>query len=201
MTGAETDRAREAAAAQRYLAHGEEVVVALRKHPSVLLPPLAVAILAMLAAAVLGFVTSPGDGSDLIDTVFGVVAVAAFLRLLWQLWQWYSDRIYITSARVFEVSGVFTRKVASMPLRRVTDMTYSRSILARLLGYGTLRLESAGQQQGLTELDHLPKPDDVYRALTSLMSTTLEEADPRRTVFHGARIEDEDTGPLPRISL
>lgn len=197
----ESDRTREAAAAHRYLAQGEEVVLALRKHPTILLAPILLAVGAMLAAAFLGFVSSPGESSDFIDTIFGIVALAAVARFVWKLAQWYVDRIYITSQRVFEVSGVFTRRVASMPLQRVTDMTYSRSIPARLLGYGTLELESAGQQQGLTELDHLPHPDDIYRTLTSLMSRALGDPDKQRMVFHGVRVEDEDTGPLPRISL
>ena len=189
------------AGGRRYLAHGEEIVVALRKHPAVLLGPLLVAVGAMLAAAALGFVSSPGDGSDFFDTVFGLIALGATARFGWKLALWWADRIYITSSRVFEVSGVFTRRVASMPLQRVTDMTYSRSIPARMLGFGSLHLESAGQQQGLTELDHLPKPDDVYRRLTSLMSLANRDPERARTVFHGVRVEDEDTGPLPRISL
>jgi hypothetical protein len=32
------------------------------------------------------------------------------------------------------------------------------------------------------------------------MSVTLGDSE-QRTVFHGVRVEDEDTGPLPRISL
>lgn len=190
------------AGARRYLAQNEEVITAIRKHPTVLLGPLLVAVLAMFAAAALGFVTSPGESSDFIDTVFGLIALIAVGRLLWKLGSWYVDRIYVTSTRVFEVSGVFTRRVASMPLQRVTDMTYSRSIPARLMGYGSLHLESAGQQQGLTELDHLPKPDDVYRTLTSLISRGSRGGqDAGRMVFHGVRVEDEDTGPLPRITL
>jgi hypothetical protein len=196
-----SERAHDVATAHRYLAQGEEVVLAVRKHPMSLLGSILVAVGAMLAAALLGFVTSPGDNTDFIDTVFGTVALVAVGRFIWKFAQWYLDRIYVTSQRVFEVSGVFTRRVASMPLRRVTDMTYSRSIPARLLGYGTLELESPGQQQGLTQLDHLPRPDDIYRTLTSLMSTGPGDRHQQRTVFHGVRVEDEDTGPLPRISL
>lgn len=196
----ELERAQEIARAQRYLAQGEEVVLALRKHPTVLLAPALLVAAAMLVGAGLGFVTSPGEGADIIDTVFGILALVAVGRFVWKLALWYVDRIYITSQRVFEVSGVFTRRVASMPLQRVTDMTYSRSIPARLLGYGTLQLESAGQQQGLTELDHLPRPDDIYRTLTSLMSRAMGDPRQQRMVFHG-RVDDEDTGPLPRTSL
>lgn len=187
----------------RYLAAGEEILITFHKHPAVLLGPLALLCLAMLAAAVLGFVTSPGDGNDFIDTIFGAVALVAAGRLAWKLVQWWADRVYVTPTRIFEVSGVFTRKVASMPLGRVTDMTYNRTILGRLLGYGSLILESPGQQQGLNVIDHLPKPDDVYRRLTSLVCSNGRRPDEneRRTVFEGVRIDDEDTGPLPRISL
>jgi membrane protein YdbS with pleckstrin-like domain len=189
------------AGGERYLATGEHIVMSMRKHPLILLGPLGLAALAMFAAAALGFVTSPGDGNDFIDTVFGMIALIAVGRFAWKLAHWWSDRIYVTPLRVFEASGILTRRVASMPLERITDMTYSRSIAARLLGYGSLTLETAGQDQGLSELDHLPKPDDVYRRLTSLVCSTPGDGDVGRTVFQGARIEDEDTGPLPRISL
>jgi len=132
-----------AAKGDRYLAAGEEILITFHKHPAVLLGPLALMCLAMFAAALLGFVTSPGDGNDFVDTVFGMVALVAAGRMGWKLIQWWTDRVYVTETRIFEVSGVLTRKVASMPLGRVTDMTYNRTIAGRLLGYGSLILESA----------------------------------------------------------
>lgn len=190
----------EATGGERYLAAGEDILLSLRKHPAALLGPFSVALLAMVAAATLGFVTSPGQDSDFIDTLFGAIALVAVGRFGWKLVLWWFDKVFVTPLRIFEVSGIFSRRVASMPLERVTDMTYNRSIAARLLGYGSLTLETAGQEQGLTELDHLPRPDDIYRHLTSLVCAGAGVAD-RRTVFTGARVDDEDTGPLPRISL
>jgi hypothetical protein len=37
-----------------------------------------------------------------------------------------------------------------------------------MLGYGECILETAGQDQALTKLTHLPDPDDFYRTLTRL---------------------------------
>jgi Bacterial PH domain len=49
-----------------------------------------------------------------------------------------------------------------MPLLRVTDMKYEQSALGRTLNYGTFVLESAGQDQALREVKHLPNPNELY---------------------------------------
>jgi hypothetical protein len=43
-----------------------------------------------------------------------------------------------------------------MQLTKVTDMTFQRSPIGRLLGFGEFILESAGQDQALTNLGYLP---------------------------------------------
>ena len=60
------------------------------------------------------------------------------------------------------VNGIVTRKVAMMPLLRVTDMKYEQSPLGRMLSYGTFVLESAGQDQALRKVKHLPNPNELY---------------------------------------
>jgi hypothetical protein len=49
-----------------------------------------------------------------------------------------------------------------MPLLRVTDMKYEQSPLGRMLNYGTFVLESAGQEQALRTVKHLPNPNELY---------------------------------------
>jgi hypothetical protein len=63
---------------------------------------------------------------------------------------------------VIGVAGIITRRVAMMPLLRVTDMKYEQSALGRMLNYGTFVLESAGQDQALREVKHLPNPNELY---------------------------------------
>ena len=52
-----------------------------------------------------------------------------------------------------------------MPLTKVTDMSYNRSPLGRLLGYGTFVMESAGQDQALHTVGWVADPDRTYRAM------------------------------------
>lgn len=181
----------------RYLAQDEEVILKVHRHGSVLLRPLFGAVAAVLFAAVVGFLTSPGDGGDLIDLVAGVIALLFVIRLLWRIWEWRADRVFVTDRRIFEVSGLLTRKVASMPLAKMTDITYRRSILGRVLGYGELVVETAGQEQSLHRLDHLPRPDEFYRTITWLVTGGLMERPDLDEL--PARVDDDDTGPLPRV--
>jgi hypothetical protein len=80
----------------------------------------------------------------------------------WKVGDWYFDRFILTNKRVMVVNGIVTRKVAMMPLLRVTDMKYEQSALGRMLSYGTFVLESAGQDQALREVKHLPNPNELY---------------------------------------
>ena len=44
-------------------------------------------------------------------------------------------------------------------------MSYNRSVLGRLLGYGEFVLESAGQDQALRRVRFLPHPDALYEEI------------------------------------
>ena len=184
----------------RYLGEGEEAVLEVRHHPFSLLRPTLVALGAIFAASVIGALLSWEDGDDAVDTTLGLVAIFFVGRLAWKALVWWFDRVVVTDQRIFEVSGILTRKVASMPLEKVTDMTYRRTIGGRVFGYGDLVLESAGQKQAMDEVVYLPRPDEFYRTVTSLASAHI--APGRVLVDAGTRGPDEDdTGPLPRVIL
>jgi uncharacterized membrane protein YdbT with pleckstrin-like domain len=181
----------------RYLASDEHVVLQARRHVAVLARPAATALGALALAVFVGLIVSPGDGGDLLDTVAGLFALWFLARLMWRVWEWWLDRIFVTEKRIFEVSGILTRKVASMPLGNLTDMTYQRSLWGRVFGYGELIVETAGQAQALSRIAYLSHPDEFYRAVTALVTAGLLPAASAPEVT-GPEDED-DTGPLPRV--
>jgi hypothetical protein len=63
-----------------------------------------------------------------------------------------------------------------MPLSKVTDMSFQRSSLGRILGYGEFILESAGQDQALRVVDHLPYPEQLYLEVCGLIFKDKEES-------------------------
>lgn len=181
--------------AERYLAMDESIVCRVRRHPAVLFRPFVEALGVIVAAALLGTLLSPGEGSDVFDTVLGLVAIFFMGRFAWRGWEWNVAHIFVTDRRIFEVSGLLSRRVASTPLTKVTDMTYHRSLLGRIFGYGDLRVESPGQKQAVEQIAYLPKPDDFYRTITSLVMAKS----PTHRDDLAARVDTEDTGPLPRV--
>jgi hypothetical protein len=54
-----------------------------------------------------------------------------------------------------------------MPLTRLNDVSFSHNVLQRILGCGTLVVESAGER-GQLRLDDVPKVEQVQRTLYRL---------------------------------
>lgn len=181
----------------RYLALDERLVVRMRRHPAVLGKTVLQTAGVLFVALALSVWLTPGKGNDFVNTILGVVILAAVARLGWRLWEWSVERIVVTDRRLLEVSGVLTRKVGSMPLDKVTDMTYRRSFLGRILGYGAFIVESPGQKQALELINFIPQPDDFYQTVTSLVMARPERAPEDLPVPVGD--DDDDTGPLPRV--
>ena len=183
----------------RYLSADENVVLQARRHVAVLARPALAAAGAIVLALFVGLVVSPGDGGDLLDTLGGLVALWFLLRLMWRTWEWWVDRIFVTEKRIFEVSGLLTRKVASMPLGNLTDMTYQRSVWGRIFGFGELIVETAGQAQALSRIAYLSHPDEFYQAVTALVTESLLPAASAPEVTGTGGDDADDTGPLPRV--
>jgi uncharacterized membrane protein YdbT with pleckstrin-like domain len=157
----------------RYLLPHEQEVITVRKHPAVLLAPVAWAVIGLVIAALLSDTVLRHDSglTWIVWAIWGIV----FLRFLWAAITWAVDYFVVTSHRFIETSGLFSRKVAMMPLAKVTDMTFERSFLGRMLGYGTFILESAGQDQALSRVDHIPYPEQLYLEVCSLLFKPSKE--------------------------
>ncbi len=104
-----------------------------------------------------------------VDNVTFYLAFVAVCRFTVLTILWWIERIVITDKRVMLAEGFIVHKVGMMPLSKVTDLTFERSIGGRILGYGTLIVESAGQIQALNRIDYMPRPEEVYEALSELV--------------------------------
>lgn len=153
-------------AVDRYLAPGEEVVAEVRRHWAEHFWSAVVVfggfVLAMLLDTALELV-------PVVRLILWLAWGAIAFYFVWELIEWNLRRFVVTNRRFIEVSGIITRNVAMMPLTRVTDMRYERTLLGRTLGYGTFVLESAGQDQALSRIDYLPNPDELYTQVNTLL--------------------------------
>lgn len=159
----------------RYLLRGEYLVAEIHRHRIVLLKPF----LAVVGAAALAIWIDLNVGGTGSSPVVRLVWAAALVVLAWALWrwaEWRNERFVVTDKRILLFRGFVTKRVPMMPLTKVTDMTYERSILGRLLGYGTFVLESAGQDQALSRIDHVPNSDENYRKIIAEIFGVSDES-------------------------
>jgi uncharacterized membrane protein YdbT with pleckstrin-like domain len=90
----------------------------------------------------------------------GVVAV---VLLMWWLMipvlVWRTTVYELTNKRMRLRDGVLTRRGRDIPLSRITDVSFRKGVLDRVLGCGTLVVESAGEhgELALTEIPHVER--------------------------------------------
>ncbi|CAA9359033.1 MAG: FIG028593: membrane protein [uncultured Nocardioidaceae bacterium] len=89
-----------------------------------------------------------------------LVAAGLWLHAGWRALNEHMDRFVITNMRVFRVRGVLAQSSATMPLRRILDITVEKPLLGRIFGYGHFVFESAAQEQGLREIKYVARPDE-----------------------------------------
>lgn len=140
---------------------GERLVTAVRAHWAKLAEPVASTTLGFVAAIWVD--SNVTRSTQLLGTAFWWIFLALLARLVWCLVDWSHNWFVATDKRLLLRYGLVTHKVAMMPLLKVTDMSYVRSIPGQLLGYGKFVLESAGQDQALREVKWVPHPDRTYR--------------------------------------
>ncbi len=132
---------------------GEEVIDEVAHHGIVYLVP--VLEVAAAVAVFVGFLLGPLA----IGWLLIVVMVALVAHAAWSALSDHMDRFVITNMRVFRVRGVLSRRIATMPISRILDITVEQPLLGRLLGYGHFVFESAAQEQGLRDIRYVGDPN------------------------------------------
>ncbi len=133
----------------RYLLPSETCVAIVRRHWAVLLPQGSIVAVAWIVWAVI----LDASVSPFVQTIAAFFYIFSGAWIGWLICEWYIEQFVVTDKRILLITGLLYRKLAVMPLAKVTDLTYERSPLGRILGYGTFIMESAGQDQALSRVD------------------------------------------------
>jgi membrane protein YdbS with pleckstrin-like domain len=172
---------------EKYLLPDEEAVVATRRHWAVLIEPTA-RFLPVFAVGLGVLLLAP---ENQVTSSAGILIVLAALgAYALRITEWWMRHFIVSRRRVLLTSGVLVRTVTLLPLARITDLTWRETPLGQLLGYGTFRFESAGQDQALRHLTYLPDAQIRYRQVSELLFSR----------DHGAATTGDDEGnPQPLL--
>ncbi len=164
------------AISSKLLDDGEQVLVDTRTHVKALLLP---ALLLVVVAGLAGFLSTlpTGERAGTWRLVIAVVALLVVLRAsLLPFLRWFTTTFVFTDRRLITRTGLVSRTGHDLQLARVSDITYEKGLLDRLLGCGTLVISDAGEM-GI-RLDDIPRVEATQLAVS-------------RQLYRASRVHDD----------
>jgi uncharacterized membrane protein YdbT with pleckstrin-like domain len=161
------------ASVNRYLLPHERQVISVHEHPAVLIGPIALVLLGLAIAGFLSNTVTHGNSTAIL-----IIWGAWVLLLIWfafKVWDWSVNYFVVTSHRLILAKGFIVRKIGMLPLTKVTDMSFQRTTIGRILGYGEFIVESAGQDQALRNVKFIPYPEQLYLEVCGLIFKDEEQ--------------------------
>jgi uncharacterized membrane protein YdbT with pleckstrin-like domain len=146
---------------RRLLIEGEELVLDRRPHWIALVGPALVAIVGLIVAA---WVSSTTAFDGLVWLPWVVYVVVLLVYPLPRLISWLTSNFAVTSDRVIHREGFIAKRSMEIPLEAINDVRFDQGIIDRMLGAGTLVIQSASEQ-GRQVFDNIRDPEGVQRTI------------------------------------
>lgn len=171
----------------------EKVIRIVRKHWFILLADVFMLLTFVAIPMVLLFVLHLLPVESALDFAGNPAFAGAFFLFAWlfviwmvgwNMWtDYYLDVLLITSTRIFDIEqhGLFRRTSSSFRIDRIQNVTVNQSgIIETLLGFGTIRLETAGEREDFTA-SYIANPYDIKKFINELQDN--EEAESKLVHF------------------
>jgi hypothetical protein len=152
---------------RKLLTEGEDVVVDLRPHWAFLGWPL-VATLAAVILAIAVEITFSNTPSGVLYVLLAAIGLTG-LWLAGRVLRWMTTSLVLTTMRIVERSGVFSRRALEIRLERINELSYHQSLAARLGRTGEVMVEMGGET-GVVIFEHVPRPAAFQSLITEQMS-------------------------------
>jgi uncharacterized membrane protein YdbT with pleckstrin-like domain len=145
----------------RLLVEGEELVLDLRPHWIALVMP-AIATVATFVVMLILYNTFEESILDLAVGIAGTLFLLAYpLR---RLVDWLTSHFVVTSDRIIHRRGFIAKYSMEVPLEAINDVRFEQGIIDRMIGAGTLVVQSASEA-GRQVFDHIRKPEEVQKTI------------------------------------
>jgi Bacterial PH domain len=141
---------------------GEKALVDIRPHWSFLTGPLIASVAAIAVGVTLDFAIP--HTSVALHWVEGLVVAVPCLWLTGRVVRWRTTSLILTSHRLVERSGVWSRRQAETPLAHIAAVTVVQTLGRRIVGTGRLELEFRDDEE-IRWIDDVRKPVIVQRVI------------------------------------
>jgi len=140
----------------------EEVAAVVRRHWIVLIGPLGLTLFLAGGLLASAFIERRG-----VALVVGGLFVLSAAWAAWRVLDWRCDLWVVTTHRVIDETGVLAVRVIDSPLDTIHNVGCEQSILGRLMGYGTVDIQTAAER-GATVIERAARPQELREAVLEL---------------------------------
>lgn len=146
---------------RRLLVEGEELVFDLRPHWIALVMPTIATVLTLAVMIVLYETFEEG----ILDTIVGIAGTLFLLAYpVRRLVDWLTSHFVVTSDRIIHRRGFIAKYSMEVPLEAINDVRFEQGVVDRLIGAGTLVVQSASEA-GRQVFDHIRRPEEVQKTI------------------------------------
>ncbi len=146
------------------LVEGEQVVMHRHPHWKLLVVPVLVLLVVVgLGSFLAALVATQSWAPWAWVALVGLGGALVFWLTVLPVIRWRTTHFVVTTRRVLVREGVLTRHGIDIPLDRINSVQFRHTLVERLVGCGTLVIESASEEP--LEFDDVPDVERVYLQL------------------------------------
>ncbi len=151
----------------KFLGSDETEILHLRTHVKALIAPVIVLLVTATAAGFLVALT-PSTWQPTAGIVeFILVTFVVIAWVVWPFLTWLTTTYTLTNRRIITRQGIINQTGHDLPLTRISNVAYERSLTDRILGCGTLVLTTAAEEP--LALADIPDIERVHVLMTELL--------------------------------
>lgn len=181
---------------RKLLVQGEDVVLELRPHPWAIVGSAVITVL-IIAAGI--WLLGLFDNSALRWTIVAGVVIIFGIYPARKLAGWFSTIFVVTNQRVIHRRGWIARSSMEIPLSKINDVRFVQGIFGRMIGAGTLILESGGEM-GKNEFQMIRNPEEVQRTIYEVARNAENRGSGQAPAANSQSVAPSTTGELERLA-
>jgi hypothetical protein len=148
----------------KLLSPDETIKFQTKPHWRALIGPMVVLVFTVFGFALL-FTWSVDQDNVLSFLRWPILIGAIIIVILWAIGpflRWLTTDYVFTDRRVITRMGVISKRGRDVPLSKINNVSFVVPALGRILNYGELQIQSAGENEGLTIRD-VPNVEEIQR--------------------------------------
>ena len=157
---------------QKLLAPDETIKFETKPHwRALFVPAIVMLITVFITVFLLSWIVSNISGWEFLR--WFVIGAGILILVLWAVvpfLRWLTTEYTFTDRRIIVRSGIVTRHGKDMPLSKVNNVSFFVPAMGRVLNYGELQIQSAGENDGL-DIKDVPDVEDIQRKIYELIES------------------------------